>query len=84
MSEESVDGEFRDDVLGTEECVDLCACQSVHCRVVIHNQHIFQDECGEWLEVNFFKTDFALELVGKVVYHLIGNCCLHLWELYRD
>ena len=84
VPEQFVQGEFCDDVLGAEECIHLNVSDGVAHGVLVHDEDIFQDKCCEWFEVNLFKTDLALNLVGNVIDHFVCNCCLHLWQLYRE
>ena len=84
LIEQSVDGEFGDDVLGLKECVNLYSRERVNCWIFILNKYILEDECCERLEMDFFECYLTLNPFGKVTDHLVYNCSLHLWELYRD
>ena len=84
LVEQSVDGEFRDDVLGTEEGVHLNSCDAVAYGILVHDHDVLEDECCEWFEVNLFESYLTLDLFGEVVDHLANYCGLHLWQLYRE
>ena len=84
LVEESVDSEFCDDILRTEECVHLRSALTVADRFLVYDQDVFEYECGERFEVDFFKSYLSLNLFRKMAYYAFSNCCLHLWKLYRE
>ena len=63
LSEQTVQCEFCDHILGTEEGVDLYACQGILYWSAVDDKNIFEHECGEWLEMDLFKGNITLNLL---------------------
>ena len=84
MLSESVERELCDDVFGTEERVYLLTgrVDSVSERVAVHDDCVFQDECGERSEMDLFEGYFSVKPFGQSGNYLSGNKGLYLRKLY--
>ena len=84
LIEQPLQREFRDDVLGTEECVHLCSGLPVANRILVHDEDVLEHECREWLEMDLFESYLSLNLLRNLAHYSFADCCLHLWKLYRE
>ena len=83
MLEQSLKGEFGNDIVSTEECV-YRLCERVDCaflRITVYDGDLLQDEGCEWLEVDLLEMYVSVKLVIKPVHDLSCDICLNLREL---
>ena len=62
LSEQSVQRKLGDDILRPEEGIHLHSGDGVAAWILVYDYDIFEDESCEWLEVDLFESDLALDL----------------------